>query len=63
MADTPRCTVCGRTLRDPASRARGTGPVCHRKTRTPHSPAPRRPALPPYVGGRAVEDVPASPLF
>ncbi|MEU6952095.1 DUF6011 domain-containing protein [Streptomyces sp. NPDC045714] len=30
MADSRRCTVCGRTLRDPASRARGTGPVCAR---------------------------------
>ncbi|MEV6437261.1 DUF6011 domain-containing protein [Streptomyces anulatus] len=63
MADTPRCTVCGRPLRDPASRARGTGPVCHRKTRTLRLPATRRPALLPYLDGRPVHDVPASPLF
>ncbi|MFD8581540.1 DUF6011 domain-containing protein [Streptomyces californicus] len=59
MADTPRCTVCGRTLRDPASRARGTGPVCNRKTRTAPPPPTRRPVLPLQLGGRPVTDVPA----
>ncbi|MFG2506762.1 DUF6011 domain-containing protein [Streptomyces rubiginosohelvolus] len=63
MAESLRCTVCGRALRDPASRARGTGPVCDRKTRIPPLPGTRRPALPPYVDGRPVDDVPASPLF
>ncbi|MYW99923.1 DUF6011 domain-containing protein [Streptomyces sp. PgraA7] len=63
MADSRRCTVCGRTLRDSASRARGTGPVCDRKTRALRLPSTRRPALPPYVGGRAVDDVPTGSLF
>ncbi|MGW1295131.1 hypothetical protein [Streptomyces sp. NPDC002533] len=54
MADSRRCTVCGR--------ARGTGPVCERKTRPVRLPATRHPALPPYVGGRPVDDV-TSPLF
>ncbi|MFH9769041.1 DUF6011 domain-containing protein [Streptomyces microflavus] len=47
MSDVRRCAVCGRTLRDPASRARGTGPVCARK---------RRQVLP-------VDDVPAGPYL
>ncbi|MGW0642356.1 DUF6011 domain-containing protein [Streptomyces badius] len=65
MAESPRCTVCARTLRDPVSRARGTGPVCERKTRERalRLPSTRRPALPAYVGGRPVDDVPTSPLF
>lgn len=63
MAESPRGTVCGRVLRDPASRARGTGLVCERKTRALRLPRTRRPALPPYVDGRPVDDVPASPLF
>ncbi|MEU0002664.1 DUF6011 domain-containing protein [Streptomyces microflavus] len=46
MDDTTRyCTVCGRPLRDPASRARGTGPVCARKLRE-MSPKQRRQVLP-----------------
>lgn len=28
VAKVVRCTGCGRPLRDPASRARGHGPVC-----------------------------------
>ncbi len=65
MADSRRCTVCGRALRDPVSRARGTGPVCDRKTRERalRLPSTRRPALPPYVGGRPVDDVPTGSLF
>ncbi|MFC8658478.1 DUF6011 domain-containing protein [Streptomyces parvus] len=64
MADSRRCAVCGRALRDPASRARGTGPVCDRKTRTLRLPATRRPGLPPYVNGRPVDDIAVdSPLF
>ncbi|MFE9886261.1 DUF6011 domain-containing protein [Streptomyces scopuliridis] len=39
MTGTSRCRMCGRRLRDAASRARGTGPVCHAKTRAPHPPA------------------------
>ncbi|MGW6739700.1 DUF6011 domain-containing protein [Streptomyces sp. NPDC055025] len=35
MTTGTHCQVCGRHLRDPASRARGTGPVCHTKTRPP----------------------------
>ncbi|MFJ8760809.1 DUF6011 domain-containing protein [Streptomyces cyaneofuscatus] len=45
MSDVRRCTVCGRPLRDPASRARGTGPVCARKLRE-MSPKQRRQVLP-----------------
>ncbi|MFJ1695723.1 DUF6011 domain-containing protein [Streptomyces sp. NPDC088252] len=30
---TPSCRVCGRPLRSQASRARGVGPTCHRRTR------------------------------
>ncbi|MFC8658076.1 DUF6011 domain-containing protein [Streptomyces parvus] len=64
MADSRRCTVCGRALRDPASRARGTGPVRERNTRALRLPSTRRPALPPYVNGRPVDDIAiGSPLF
>ncbi|MFJ3258471.1 DUF6011 domain-containing protein [Streptomyces sp. NPDC086771] len=28
----PACRVCGRPLRSEASRARGVGPICHRRT-------------------------------
>ncbi|MFE3400763.1 DUF6011 domain-containing protein [Streptomyces anulatus] len=62
MAESPRCTVCGRPLRDPVSRARGTGPVCHRKTR---SAAARRPAawtLPARLL-RPIADVPTGPYL
>ncbi|MER7696192.1 DUF6011 domain-containing protein [Streptomyces sp. NPDC096095] len=52
MTDSRRCTVCGRTLRDPASRARGTGPVCERKTRA---------RLPRHL--RPVDDVPTGPYL
>jgi len=45
MSETRRCAVCGRNLRDPASRARGTGPVCARKLRE-MSPKQRRQLLP-----------------
>ncbi|WP_405549731.1 DUF6011 domain-containing protein [Streptomyces microflavus] len=55
MSDVRRCTVCGRTLRDPASRARGTGPVCARKLRKLCKKA-RRQLLP-------VADVPAGPYL
>ncbi|MEU5596623.1 DUF6011 domain-containing protein [Streptomyces sp. NPDC020298] len=45
----PVICVCGRTLRDPESIARRTGPVCWRKLhgRPPHAwrqPTPPRPA-------------------
>ncbi|MFB6423655.1 DUF6011 domain-containing protein [Streptomyces microflavus] len=55
MDETRFCTVCGRPLRDPASRARGTGPVCARKLRE-MSPKQRRQVLP-------VADVPAGPYL
>lgn len=41
---TPRCGLCGRLLRDPASRARGLGPVCARRSQ---SRSARRPSLQP----------------
>ncbi|WP_228989441.1 DUF6011 domain-containing protein [Streptomyces sp. DH8] len=63
MADVRRCTVCGRPLRDPASRARGTGPVCNRKTRPVRLPPTSHPALPLQLGGRPVTDVPAGPYL
>ncbi len=41
-----RCTGCGRPLRDPASRARGHGPVCT-ELRLPEPPrGPQEEALP-----------------
>ncbi|MEV6450947.1 DUF6011 domain-containing protein [Streptomyces anulatus] len=46
MSDPRPCTVCGHALRDPASRARGTGPVCHRKTRAAPAPRPAAWTLP-----------------
>ena len=57
MAETTPCTVCGRDLRTPASRARGVGPVCETKTRPP---AARPAALPgmPGPGGRPAQDGP-----
>ncbi|MEV5681000.1 DUF6011 domain-containing protein [Streptomyces sp. NPDC052179] len=54
VADSRRCTVCGRNLTDAASRARGTGPVCARKTRTAPLPLP-----PPRPRTRPLVDVPA----
>ncbi|WP_353962289.1 DUF6011 domain-containing protein [Streptomyces sp. NBC_01433] len=61
MADSRRCTVCGRTLRDPASRARGTGPVCARKTRAVPRQVPF--SLPPSLRTRALADVPVGPCL
>ncbi|MEU3220002.1 DUF6011 domain-containing protein [Streptomyces sp. NPDC006971] len=40
---TPKCRVCGRRLADPASWARGIGPVCARASDgrpRPHIPTP-----------------------
>ncbi|MEU0309754.1 DUF6011 domain-containing protein [Streptomyces cyaneofuscatus] len=55
MSEARRCTVCGRPLRDPVSRARGTGPVCARKLRELSRQA-RRQLLP-------VDDVPTGPYL
>ncbi|MFI2650178.1 DUF6011 domain-containing protein [Micromonospora fulviviridis] len=54
MAEPEHCTVCGRELRTPESRARGIGPVCEAKTR----PAPV--TLPGLSGrgGQPVQDGP-----
>ncbi|MBK3556270.1 hypothetical protein JHN55_06920 [Streptomyces sp. MBT56] len=57
MPDSRHCTMCGRPLRDPASRARGTGPVCHRKTRSAPSPRPASWTLPASLL-RPIADVP-----
>lgn len=48
----PLCALCGRLLRDPASRARGFGPVCWRRAQ----PRVRPPAhwRPRYRGRRVV---------
>ncbi|MFJ8842969.1 DUF6011 domain-containing protein [Streptomyces cyaneofuscatus] len=55
MADARRCTVCGQPLTSPASRKRGTGPVCARKLR----------AMPPRERRRllSVDDVPTGPYL
>ncbi|WP_443034222.1 DUF6011 domain-containing protein [Streptomyces sp. BE147] len=45
---TPSCRACGRLLRSAASRARGLGPVCARRTRS-HT-APAAPAFDPIPG-------------
>ncbi|MCM2394374.1 DUF6011 domain-containing protein [Streptomyces albipurpureus] len=38
-----QCRMCHRRLRDPASRAAGIGPVCHRKLRpTRGTPTPEQ---------------------
>ncbi|MGA5472554.1 DUF6011 domain-containing protein [Streptomyces arboris] len=55
MSDVRRCTVCGRPLTSPASRAHGTGPVCARKLRK-MSPKARRQLFP-------VDDVPTGPYL
>lgn len=62
MAESPRCTVCGRPLRDPVSRARGTGRVCHRKTR---GVPPLRPATWTLLARllRPIADVPTGPYL
>ncbi|MFD6587291.1 DUF6011 domain-containing protein [Streptomyces anulatus] len=62
MAESPRCTVCGRLLRDPASRARGIGPVCHRKTRSAPAPRPAAWTLPATLL-RPIADVPTGPYL
>ncbi|MFJ8844318.1 DUF6011 domain-containing protein [Streptomyces cyaneofuscatus] len=55
MSDARCCSVCGRPLTSPASRKRGTGPVCARKLRA-MPPQARRQLLP-------VDDVPTGPYL
>ncbi|MEU5284149.1 DUF6011 domain-containing protein [Streptomyces sp. NPDC020755] len=62
MSDPRPCTVCGRPLRDPVSRARGTGRVCHRKTRTAPTPRPASWTLPARLL-RPIADVPTGPYL
>ncbi|MEV6477645.1 DUF6011 domain-containing protein [Streptomyces sp. NPDC051657] len=54
--------MCGRPLRDPASRARGTGPVCHRKSRSAPVPRPAAWTLPASLL-RPIADVPTGPYL
>jgi len=42
--DPPVICPCGRLLRDPVSRARGLGPVCHRRLSGRTAPRVRKPA-------------------
>jgi hypothetical protein len=42
----PRCGLCGRLLRDPASRAVGIGPTCQKRLSARTAPR-RTPAAPP----------------
>ncbi|MEU2134953.1 DUF6011 domain-containing protein [Streptomyces sp. NPDC018352] len=52
----PSCRVCGRLLRSETSRARGVGPICHRRT---HGTAPRIPTPHPdhHVPGQTELDL------
>ncbi|MEV8474879.1 DUF6011 domain-containing protein [Streptomyces sp. NPDC051173] len=60
-----RCGLCGRLLADPASRARGLGPVCFRRSRgrTGHrvSPLPVLAAVPETAGQEQLPLVPEQP--
>lgn len=52
-----RCALCGRLLADPASRARGLGPVCFRRSGGRPGPRALRPR-PPGAPGVPVPEIP-----
>ncbi|WP_367134516.1 MULTISPECIES: DUF6011 domain-containing protein [Streptomyces] len=64
----PRCRLCGRLIHDQASRARGVGPVCARRSQahsgTPASlPTPRATHGPPIPSQTELPLTPHQPAF